>query len=924
MGRVVLPSALILFLLIALPAGSTRLARSEEPVFDPASLPAELRADTTDIVDEVPSTMIPIAVGAQTLNVPYYSNRPLDGTYADITRAILVCHGTLRNANDYYAAILEAGRSSGGADAHTLIIAPQFLTAPDLDRHHLPEDILYWAYMGWRKGDNSLSSNDHPRPGTISSFAVADTILMRFVDRLPALQKIVVCGHSAGGQFTNLYTAGNRVHQVITAEHGIPIQYIVSNPSCYIYFDAKRWVEGTSYVFQVPSAEQIAACPDYDDYKYGLNNLNPYMNIGPDVLRDQYSSRNVVYLLGGNDTDPNSYYLDKTCPAMLEGSQRLERGIVYYNHLIDHFGSVITATQTVSIVPGVGHDEYGMFTSQCGKFHIYDYGTCTGNPPASTWEDVSTSTLRNITVHGVAWGDYDRDGDPDLFLPIYDGSDKLFRNDASVLTDATTAPLNDAGQGMSAAWGDVNNDGYSDLYLVNWRGENHLFRNGGGSQFTDVTAPPLDATGDLCDAAWADFDLDGDIDLFITRTNGQTNSLFRNDGTSGFTDVTASPLLNPGDNRGAVWGDYDNDGDPDLYVCASSSNKLFRNDGGGFFVNVTSGPLSDPHGGGSAAAWGDYDNDGDLDLYLVNRGQANLLLRNDGGGVFTDVTAAPININAQGRSVAWADYDNDGLLDLYVGNFQSRNKLFRNLGGGAFSDATTDQIGLVGDTYAVGWADHDRDGDLDLFVATRAGSPKLLRNNYGLGNHWLQLDLEGTASNRSAIGARVRILASGVLQYRVVGGDAGYESQNSPCVEFGLGGAVVVDEIQIRWPSGIVQTAGPVSANQRLIVHESSAPSDAEDVSPRAIRVSAAPNPFLASTTIHLDASAGGISSATIFDPAGRRVRELAIGAGLSRPTDALIWDGRDDRGRACAPGIYLCRVGTLVGDGTVRLVRLR
>lgn len=924
MRRVVLPSALVVFLIVALPAASTRLSRSEEPSFDPAAIPAELRADTTDVVDEVPSTMIPITVGGQTLKVPYYSNRPLDGTYTDITRAILVCHGTLRNANDYYAAILDAGRTSGGADAHTLIIAPQLLTAPDLDRYHLPEDILYWSYMGWRKGDNSLSSADHPRPGTISSFAVADTILMRFADRLPALQKIVVCGHSAGGQFTNLYAAGNRVHQVITAQRGIPIQYIVSNPSSYMYFDAKRWVEGTSYAFQIPTAEQIAECPDYDNYKYGLNNLNPYMSIGAEVLQGQYSSRNVVYLLGGNDTDPNSYYLDKTCPAMLEGSQRLERGLVYYNHLIDHFGSSITAIQSTAIVPGVGHDEYGMFNSQCGKFHLYDYGTCTGSPPASAWEDVSTSTLRNIAAHGIAWTDYDRDGDPDLFLPIYDGSDKLFRNDASVFTDATAAPLNDSGQGMSAAWGDANNDGYSDLYLVNWRGENHLFRNGGGSQFTDVTTPPLDATGDLCDAAWGDFDLDGDVDLFLTRTNNQTNSLLRNDGTSGFTDVTPSQLLNSGDNRGAVWGDYDNDGDPDLYVCASAANKLFRNDGGGVFVNVTNGPLSDPHGGGSAAAWGDYDNDGDLDLYLVNRGQANLLLRNDGAAVFTDVTAPPLNINVQGRSVAWADYDNDGLLDLYVGNFQSRNKLFRNLGGGAFSDTTTDLLGLVGDTYAVGWADHDRDGDLDLFVATRAGSPKLLRNNYGLGNHWLQLDLEGTVSNRSAIGARVRIVSGGITQYREVGGDAGYESQNSPCVEFGLGGAVVVDEVQIRWPSGIVQTAGPVSANQRMIVHESSAPSSAEEHPSWAVRASAAPNPFLSFTTIRLDVPVGVMGSAAIFDPAGRRVRELGLRWMSSGSASTLIWDGKDERGRPCAPGVYICRIGTPAGDGSVRLVRLR
>jgi hypothetical protein len=924
MRRIRLPAMMFVLLLLSVPADSARRRPSEEPAPDPFRLRAGLEADTTDVIDTVAVTTIPVTVGWQTLRVPYFGNRPFEGTYTDVTRAILVCHGTLRNANDYYEAVLAAGRAAGGADFHTLIIAPQFLTEPDLDHHELPEDILYWAYMGWRKGDPSLSGDLHPRPWRTSSFAVADTILMRFVERLPNLQMIVVAGHSAGGQFSNLYTAGNRVHQVIMEQRGIPIRYIVSNPSCYIYFDAKRWVPGTAYEYQVPSEQEIADCPGYDDYKYGLLRPNPYMDIGAEALQGQYSSRNVVYLLGGSDTDPESYYLDRSCPAMLQGSQRLERGVVYYNHLIDHFGTGIMNAQTLAIVPGVGHDHYGMFNSPCGKFHLFDYGACVDEPPPAAWEDVSTADMLLARAHSVSWGDYDVDGDPDLFVSVYDGRDKLFRNDAGTWTDASAPPVDDSGRGMSAAWGDMDNDGYPDLYLVNWRGQNRLFRNAAGGTFSDVTAPPVDATGDLCDAAWADYDLDGDLDLYLTRTNGQANSLFRNDAAGGFVDATTPLLENSGDNRGAVWGDYDNDGDPDLYVSASDSNKLFRNDGGGLFADVTYGPLSNPWGGGSSAAWGDFDNDGDLDLYLVNRGQPNVLLRNDGETVFTDVTAPPLDVEAQGHSAAWGDYDNDGLLDIVLANFQGRNRLFRNRGGGEFADVTGGPLGVVGDTFGAAWADYDRDGDLDLFVATTVGSAKLIRNNLPPGGHWLQLDLEGTVSNRSAIGARVRILAGGVQQIREVGGDAGHESQNSATVEFGLGGAGKVDEVEIRWPSGIIQMLGTVAADQRFHTHESELPSEMNAGPLPTAWAQAAPNPFRHSTSIRFGPGGGVVSAIRIFDPAGRLVRDLGSRPERLRAAVPLAWDGRDDQGRPVAPGVYLCRIEAMGGRFGLRLVRLR
>lgn len=901
--------------------GVVSAGRLEDPPLASMPLLEGERFDTTDIVDVVAPERIPLALGGTTLRVPAFATHSLDGTTTGITRAIIVIHGTLRNADDYFQSVVEAGHTVPGADTSTFIVAPQFLTEADIAYHDLSDDLLYWAYMGWRKGDHSLDSDEHPRPARISAFSIADTLMARIGAAFPDLEEIIVAGHSAGGQFANLLAAGNRSHETIASTFGVGIRYIVSNPSTYIYFNERRWIPGTAFVFELPSPETIADCPDYNDYKYGLNNPNPYMAIGSELLQSQYSSRRVIYLLGSADTDPYSYYLDRTCPAMLQGSQRYERGIVYTNHLVEHFGTALFDLHALAIVQGVGHNQDQMFRSSCGVYWLFDYGACADVPPDTPWQDVTTSQMRGVTAHSVAAADDDNDGDLDLYLTVYEGRNKRYRGELMwSFIEATTPPLDDPGHGMMGSFGDYDNDGLVDIYLANWRDGNRLFHNDGNGTYSDSTAGPLGDTGDVTDAIWSDYDRDGDLDLYIVRTNGQENRLLRNDGPGGFVDATQPPVDDDGSGRGAVWCDYDNDGDPDLYVCNDGGNRLYRNDGGGF-TDVTTAALAGP-GNGSGAAWGDYDNDGDLDLYMANRGRQNRLVRNDGGS-FTDVTSPPLNDNGLGRSVSWGDYDNDGWIDILLANNSGRSRLFHNENGEGFSDATTYPLDAINDLFGASWIDQDQDGDLDLALATRGGFPKSLRNQVWPPRHWLHVDLLGSESNRSGFGAKVRVVAGGMAQIREVGCDAAYNAQNSPTVEFGLGVTSWIDTLQVFWPSGFVQSAVGFPADRRLRVHESNLPAGAATWGAGVNPALARPNPFAETTSLRLVLDRPASASVKIFDPAGRLVRILARRTLLAAGAHSWSWDGRNDAGNRVAPGVYIGRIGLGAEARSIHLIRV-
>ncbi|MEE9444014.1 MAG: FG-GAP-like repeat-containing protein [candidate division Zixibacteria bacterium] len=443
------------------------------------------------------------------------------------------------------------------------------------------------------------------------------------------------------------------------------------------------------------------------------------------------------------------------------------------------------------------------------------------------WADVTQSPLSNDSERGlgVAAGDYDNDGDIDFYVANTDASNNLFMNNGDgSFSDVTAPPLDDANSGVGVAWGDYDNDGDLDLYLANQNAANKLFRNNGSGSFSDVTSAPLDDAGMGMGVAWVDYDNDGNLDLFLVVYDGN-DKLFQNIGGA-FVDVTAPPLGDGGYAGGVASGDYDNDGDQDLYLTRASatSNILYRNDGGGDFTDVTPVVLAGAEMS-IEAHWEDFDNDLDLDLYVVNNSDASKMFRNDGGGIFTDVTSSPIDDAGHSYAATCGDYDNDGDLDIYVADlwFMSRNRLYRNEGNFNFVDVTTGPIHYENDgSIASVWTDYDQDGDLDIFV-TNNGSPgpnRLIRNRLNNGNSWLHINLIGTVSNKSGIGARVRIKAGGQSQIREITGSSGYCSFNTLTAEFGLAGNTQADSVIINWPSGIVQELGTYEVNQAITITE--------------------------------------------------------------------------------------------------------
>ena len=473
-----------------------------------------------------------------------------------------------------------------------------------------------------------------------------------------------------------------------------------------------------------------------------------------------------------------------------------------------------------------------------------------------TFTKISTGFIvTNIgTAAAAAWGDYDNDGFIDLavtsaFNPVNNTSQKnlLFRNnhDGTFAHVTNTVITTEAGDWRGCAWADYNNDGLLDLFatsssLGGFPGQNELFRNNGDGTFTKMTASTVGAgivttaPGGSEAPLWADYDNDGFLDLFIARYG--PDWLFHNNGDGSFNQVTNAF---PGDNvdsYGGMWADYDNDGYLDLFIGNSvqhlaATNSLFHNNGDGMFNKILVGDVATNKSFALGSVWGDYDNDGNLDLFVVNNGHANSLYRNNGDGTFTTMTSNVVGSIASDISsclgASWADYENDGYLDLFVTTDQGINLLYHNNGDGTFTRQLRGS--LVNDTgVSVSgiWGDFDNDGFLDLFIA-RGGdntpSTNLLFHNNTNNNAWVKFKLVGAVSNRSAIGAKVRVKSTigghSFWQMRQIMPGSGF-STGSLEAHFGLGHATNVDLVRIEWPSGIAQTLTNVAPKQSLTIIE--------------------------------------------------------------------------------------------------------
>ncbi|MDN7560655.1 MULTISPECIES: alpha/beta hydrolase [Burkholderia cepacia complex] len=283
--------------------------------------------------------------------LPVYADHPLDQAAPDVVRVFIVIHGTLRNADAYYASGRQVVEKAGATGAGTMVVAPQFLTRADVRAFSLGASTLAWTQEGWKGGEPAR------QPGPVSSFAALDALLAHFADRrlYPSLSTVVVIGHSAGAQLLQRYAVAGREGDAL-ARTGIAVRYVVANPSSYLYFDDER-----------PNADALAggACPSATEWKYGLKAAPPYV-ASQDVrdLETRYVARRVVYLLGQADTNPYTHFIDRSCAAMAQGPYRLARGLAYFDYLKKRHPDDLA--QQVVEVPGVGHDGLGMFTSVCG------------------------------------------------------------------------------------------------------------------------------------------------------------------------------------------------------------------------------------------------------------------------------------------------------------------------------------------------------------------------------------------------------------------------------------------------------------------------------------------------------------------------------------------------------------------------------
>ena len=453
-------------------------------------------------------------------------------------------------------------------------------------------------------------------------------------------------------------------------------------------------------------------------------------------------------------------------------------------------------------------------------------GTSLGYAQPFTRIDIGALVSDQGDSRSVNFVDYDNDGDLDLFVsngPQAGSTNFLYRNDGEgVFTKIAEDPIvSDHTPSVGTTWGDYDNDGDLDLYVTNWYGQpNQLYANNGDGTFDRITTgPPVADPGFSEAASWGDYDADGDLDLYVANSDGSLrNALYTNKGDGSFTRVdSGAPVTDTRASRSVSWVDYDADGDLDLFVTNEFSqvNDLYRNlrveTGTPTFVRITTGAIATDEGSSISSSWGDYDNDGDLDLFVANAGQNNALYTNNGDGTFAALTEGPV-VNDGGSSYGstWGDYDNDGDLDLFVTNaFRglTTNFLYANNGDGTFTRITDGPIAAeTGWTYGSAWGDYDDDGDLDLFIAKVNDEDNVLyRNDAAAGNHWFTLRLIGTASNTSAIGAIVRVKATlggaSVWQMREVTAQSGYTGQNLR-VHFGLGNATVIDSLRIEWPSG--------------------------------------------------------------------------------------------------------------------------
>jgi enediyne biosynthesis protein E4 len=528
--------------------------------------------------------------------------------------------------------------------------------------------------------------------------------------------------------------------------------------------------------------------------------------------------------------------------------------------------------------------------------HFTDIAAAAGlTAPVIYGNPTNNDYILEATGCGCAFFDYDNDGWMDIFLlsgTRLEGAPEgatncLYKNnrDGTFVDVTEKAGLHDLGWACGVCVGDYNNDGNEDLFIT-YYGQNKLYRNNGNGTFSDVTKEAGllgDTTRWGAGCTFVDYNRDGYLDLFVSNylqfdlkrvpKPGENvnctwkgipvecgprglprgvHSLYRNNGNGTFTDVSIAAGI--ASQRGSygmtvVAADLDEDGWPDIYVaCDSTPSLLFMNNHDGTFreEGVVRGVALSEDGqeqAGMGIGVGDYDLDGHIDLFKTHFTEdTNGLYHNDGKANFEDVTRVA-KIGVETRFICWGagivDLDNDGWPDIFyvsgsvypslektLPQYPNKNPrtLFRNLGNGTFEELVAEAGPAIAEAHSsrgCAFGDFDNDGDLDILIVNLNEPPSLLRNDMKGANHWLKLKLVGTKSNRSAIGARVVVRHGKKVQVQEVLSQSSYYSVNDSRLHFGLGTEKIAD-VGIRWPNGLKEELKGVAADQMIVVKEGS------------------------------------------------------------------------------------------------------
>ncbi|MFQ6607358.1 MAG: FG-GAP-like repeat-containing protein [Fidelibacterota bacterium] len=517
---------------------------------------------------------------------------------------------------------------------------------------------------------------------------------------------------------------------------------------------------------------------------------------------------------------------------------------------------------------------------------------------------IEAGIIHSISGEGVCIFDYDGDGWSDILVADFNGQNLLYHNLGDMTFEEVSAEAGLAtGESTRLVLaGDYDNDGDVDLFMGVVQNSSLLFRNNGDGTFTDVTTVSgIYNDSDIRGGAWCDFNNDGSLDLYLANLH-DNNRLYQNNNDGTFTDVaTELNALGPAA-TGLVMGlailDFDGDHDSDIFMTQDGykRNFLLRKESSGNFSDYSEEAGIDIEVQGMGVACGDVNGDGWFDVYTTNLDENSLFL-NQGDGTFLEIEEAA-GAADEAMSMSWGvfffDADNDGWLDIFSNNQsgfgQVPSSFFHNLGDGTFEElSNTSGLELWNDGIGCAYGDLDNDGDIDLFLAgtpTENGSLHLLRNDSAPAN-WIQFTLEYSTGNTAAISSLVHVYSGNIVRTSFVSAGDGYCSQNTLRQHFGLGSSTMVDSVIIIWSGGETQVFGPFSANQHYLLSQEFggiSPDNNLFLPQQTVLYPLFPNPFNSQTNITFALQKVSNVDLTIYDLKGQVVKELirqSIGEGI-------------------------------------------